>query len=924
MQSGTNDARKPVALEPSNSKAGTSAEPLPPDVQPDSEAAERMYLNAIAQAELEESDRIEPRNRNRIDFGSGTSSRTPPSFQDFFLDSRGGSSVEFVADEGGSLEVELNKAPVEESATDPKVQPKSLSDTRVEQFPTFGNDDASAERIDGLDVTQDAIAFARVATSKSVTPPLAVGVLGPWGSGKSFFMELVRKEVQRISSPPGNVAAAQTQASNQFHQGVIQIRFNAWHYAEANLWASLVGHIFQELSNATTPTVRDEVLGRLSTARTLTIDAATSLVQALREHAAASESLEDAKIRYAAIQTSDTGSGRLLIRVLKDVFLSASDDVDVRAAFEQLNKAAEELGVGEAITAQHELTGAGLELMRDGVEGRQILKSIANGLGSVPRALLLLSVVVTVPAITVSAGDFLLAQLSWISEHVRNTTTAIVAAAGALSAGVAVIARPVTAGLKHLKRAHALVQKHIDARRLEYEKVAADHQANVTKASAAVQTASATLKAASERLAGVREELHGQSPAGRLINFVRARASNGDYAKHLGIISTIRKDFEQLSRLLSDNPSISAAEDSEEQQQFRLQVDTLVESAKYERRQAASDGSDVAASPDADLKDENAREVKTEQLLSTADINELLSLAQPIKQMAMPFSRIVLYIDDVDRCPPSKVVEVLQAVHMLLAFRLFVVFVAVDVRWVGSSLAHQYSGMLKNFGDDGELTSASDYLEKIIQIPYWIPSMSNNTSVTLLDSLLSTKYASLQSGLHGPRSDVQSGIREYESAAASSAQGMVLAPTQLDSDEAELLRKFSVVIDSPRKMNRFVNVALFLKARGLLATGPTARLKNSCLFAQVALATADADSYASFKEILHKASTQQVASLEVLHDLLRTQDFALAHRRASKILDVFASEDLLAQSVDVLLRDDAWPARLSFCTPVAHVPRTES
>jgi hypothetical protein len=41
-------------------------------------------------------------------------------------------------------------------------------------------------------------------------------------------------------------------------------------------------------------------------------------------------------------------------------------------------------------------------------------------------------------------------------------------------------------------------------------------------------------------------------------------------------------------------------------------------------------------------------------------------------------SRIVLYIDDLDRCPEKLVVEVLRAVHLLLAFDLFVCVVAVD------------------------------------------------------------------------------------------------------------------------------------------------------------------------------------------------------------------------------------------------------
>ena len=41
-------------------------------------------------------------------------------------------------------------------------------------------------------------------------------------------------------------------------------------------------------------------------------------------------------------------------------------------------------------------------------------------------------------------------------------------------------------------------------------------------------------------------------------------------------------------------------------------------------------------------------------------------------------NRIILYIDDLDRCDPERVIDVLQAVHLLLAFPLFVVVVAVD------------------------------------------------------------------------------------------------------------------------------------------------------------------------------------------------------------------------------------------------------
>ena len=74
------------------------------------------------------------------------------------------------------------------------------------------------------------------------------------------------------------------------------------------------------------------------------------------------------------------------------------------------------------------------------------------------------------------------------------------------------------------------------------------------------------------------------------------------------------------------------------------------------------------------------------------DFEELTRLMQLVRDDPTneapfaPVDRIVLYIDDLDRCPEDKVFEVLQAVHLLLAFPLFVVVVGVDPRWLFHSL----------------------------------------------------------------------------------------------------------------------------------------------------------------------------------------------------------------------------------------------
>ncbi|ONF64632.1 P-loop NTPase fold protein [Amycolatopsis keratiniphila] len=95
-----------------------------------------------------------------------------------------------------------------------------------------------------------------------------------------------------------------------------------------------------------------------------------------------------------------------------------------------------------------------------------------------------------------------------------------------------------------------------------------------------------------------------------------------------------------------------------------------------------------------------------------------------------PLERIVLYIDDLDRCPPSKVIEVLAAVHLLLALPAFVVVVAVDPRWLRRCLDQHHEEL---FGA-GE-TSRTEYLDKIFQIVFALRPMGSAAD-ELIDALM--------------------------------------------------------------------------------------------------------------------------------------------------------------------------------------------
>lgn len=81
--------------------------------------------------------------------------------------------------------------------------------------------------------------------------------------------------------------------------------------------------------------------------------------------------------------------------------------------------------------------------------------------------------------------------------------------------------------------------------------------------------------------------------------------------------------------------------------------------------------------------------------------------------------RIVVFIDDLDRCPPDRVVEVLEAIKLILEKPFIVVFVAMDVRMLVRAVEQRYEGALPQTIHPGG--PGMEYLEKIIQIPFWVP-----------------------------------------------------------------------------------------------------------------------------------------------------------------------------------------------------------
>jgi hypothetical protein len=215
--------------------------------------------------------------------------------------------------------------------------------------------------------------------------------------------------------------------------------------------------------------------------------------------------------------------------------------------------------------------------------------------------------------------------------------------------------------------------------------------------------------------------------------------------------------------------------------------------------------------------------------------------------------RIVLYIDDLDRCyPPERVVRVLEAVHLLLFFPLFVVFVGVDSRWVSRSLNRYYDQMLSDESlaprGNSPLThrapaNSQDFLEKIFQVPFWLRRMDPPAVQRMIHSLITPTeietaevFATEASG-EGPSADAQAGVQEsprpqppepgkapdqtvaaeaeLDSAALGEPQPSELPTEALRISQAELdfMDKVAPLMPrTPRSVKRFVNIYRLYKA----------------------------------------------------------------------------------------------------------------
>jgi KAP-like P-loop domain-containing protein len=188
--------------------------------------------------------------------------------------------------------------------------------------------------------------------------------------------------------------------------------------------------------------------------------------------------------------------------------------------------------------------------------------------------------------------------------------------------------------------------------------------------------------------------------------------------------------------------------------------------------------------------------------------------------------RFVIAIDDLDRCAAENVVKVLEAVHLLFNFEMFVVVLAVDTRWLAQSLQIRYRQLLGK----ADTARPYDYLEKIIQIPVHLLPLDEALVRTMITGLTGLPLApppepvpppapprppDSKSGEDGggPTGDGTDGVlgERHDRAARAPLPAQMLKITQ---EEATAMSAVAPLVGTtPRTVKRFVNTYRLLKAR---------------------------------------------------------------------------------------------------------------
>lgn len=99
----------------------------------------------------------------------------------------------------------------------------------------------------------------------------------------------------------------------------------------------------------------------------------------------------------------------------------------------------------------------------------------------------------------------------------------------------------------------------------------------------------------------------------------------------------------------------------------------------------------------------------------------------------MGYKAVIVYVDDLDRCDPKRIIGCLEAVKLFVNVKKTAFVIGADERIIEYAISQHYPIQMKK---EDISSPFSDYLEKLIQLPYKLPRLSDNEQETYITLLL--------------------------------------------------------------------------------------------------------------------------------------------------------------------------------------------
>lgn len=131
--------------------------------------------------------------------------------------------------------------------------------------------------------------------------------------------------------------------------------------------------------------------------------------------------------------------------------------------------------------------------------------------------------------------------------------------------------------------------------------------------------------------------------------------------------------------------------------------------------------------------------VKEKQEEEKSDVNAVAEFRKDFAELleATKFKRLIVIIDDLDRCSPERIIENLEAIKLFLNVPKTAFIIGADPRIVKYAIEHKYKNNKEIEEDNNRIII--DYLEKLIQLPYALPRLSESEVETYISMLICKK-----------------------------------------------------------------------------------------------------------------------------------------------------------------------------------------